>query len=236
MNKQISEWTKDGVELPKFDVDRMVEYTKENPVWIHFGAGNIIRGFIAGLQQDLLNEGLQKSGIVASDTFDYEIIDKIYKPFDNKTLLALMHADGSLEKKVVASVGEAVPADSSNNDAWRRLTEIFASPSLQIVSFTITEKGYALRGMDGKLMPVVEADIANGPAHPKHAMAVVTSLALTRFLNGKHPVAFASMDNCSHNGEKLENAVMFIAKEWVKKGFAEEGFIDYLTDKNKVAF
>ena len=236
MNKQIAEWSKEGVDLPKFDVDRMAEYTKENPVWIHFGAGNIFRGFIASIQQELLNKGLQKSGIIASDTFDYEIIDKIYKPYDNKTLLALMHADGSLEKEIVASVAEAVPADSSSVDSWRRLTEIFASPSLQVVSFTITEKGYALRGIDGNLFPVVASDIENGPASPKHAMSVVTSLALARYNCGKFPVSFASMDNCSHNGEKLENAVMFIAKEWVKKGFAEEGFIDYLTDKNGVAF
>ena len=236
MNKQIAQWSIEGVELPSFDVDKMTAYTKKHPVWVHFGAGNIFRGFIASLQQDLLNAGLQQSGIIASDTFDYEIIDKIYKPFDNKTLLALMHGDGSLEKKVVASVAEAVPADSSNSESWSRLVEIFKAPSLQMVSFTITEKGYALCGMDGKLMPVVEADMANGPAHPKHAMAVVTSLALTRFLNGAHPVAFASMDNCSHNGEKLEAAVMEIANAWVANGFADKSFVAWLSDKNKVAF
>lgn len=236
MNKQINEWAKEGVELPRFDVDSMVEYTKENPVWVHFGAGNIFRGFIADIQQTLLNEGLQKSGIIATDTFDYEIIDRIYKPYDNKTFLVLMHADGSLEKKIVSSVGEAVSADSSNRDNWRRLSEIFSSPSLQMVSFTITEKGYALRGIDGSYFPVVASDIENGPSEPKHAMSVVTALALTRFNNGKFPVAFASMDNCSHNGEKLQASVMEIARAWVEKGFAEPSFIDWLSDTTKVTF
>lgn len=236
MNNQIEKWAKEGVELPRFDVESMTEYTKENPVWVHFGAGNIFRGFIADLQQTLLNEGLQKSGIVASDTFDYEIIDKIYKPFDNKTFLVLMHADGTLEKKIVSSVGEAVAADSSDTNAWRRLTEIFSSPSLQMVSFTITEKGYALRGIDGAFFPVVVSDIENGPKAPKHAMSVVTSLALTRYNNGKFPVAFASMDNCSHNGEKLQASVMEIAKAWVEKGYADEGFIEWLSDTSKVTF
>ena len=65
------------VELPKFDVKAVQEYTKTHPVWIHCGAGNIFRGFIAALQQNLLNEGLADRGIIAADTFDYDINDEV---------------------------------------------------------------------------------------------------------------------------------------------------------------
>ena len=76
-------WAAAGVALPKFDIAAMRETTAKNPEWVHFGAGNIFRGFIGSLSQRLLNEGLSKTGIIACDTFDYEVIDKIYDAHDN---------------------------------------------------------------------------------------------------------------------------------------------------------
>ena len=45
-----------------------------------------------------------------------------------------------------------------------------------------------------------------------------------------------SMDNCSHNGDKLYAAVNAFAEAWVKNGVVEEGFLAYVNDKNKVSF
>ena len=39
-------WKQAGVKLPEFDIDKMRAATEESPVWVHFGAGNIFRGFI----------------------------------------------------------------------------------------------------------------------------------------------------------------------------------------------
>ena len=52
-----------NVTLPKFDVAKVQEESRNNPVWLHFGAGNIFRGFVASLQQQLLDSGDQSSGI-----------------------------------------------------------------------------------------------------------------------------------------------------------------------------
>ena len=60
------EWEEHGVRLPEYDRAAMRQKTLEAPVWVHFGAGNIFRGFIAGLQQRLLDAGLADRGIIAA--------------------------------------------------------------------------------------------------------------------------------------------------------------------------
>ena len=229
-------WQKADTTLPQFDIELMKAKTAEAPEWIHFGAGNIFRGFIAPLQQKLLNKNLASTGIIAADTFDGEIIEKIYKPFDNLALLVTMCADGSLEKSLIASTAEAYQATAQNKAHWERLKAIFASPSLKMVSFTITEKGYALRGMNGDFLPVVQKDFAEGPSAPVHAMSIITALMLERFKAGAKPVALVSMDNCSQNGAKLQSAVLETAETWLKNGFVPKEFVAYISDASKVSF
>jgi len=231
-----AEWEAAAVELPKYDVANMAAKTKAAPIWMHFGAGNIFRGFIAGLQQRLLNAGLAEKGIIAADTFDYDIIDLIYAPLDNITINVTLNPDATTSCEIIASVAEALKADSGDSAQMSRLEEIFSHPGLQMVSFTITEKGYALENVDGGLLPVVKADMEKGPACASHAMSVVTALLYKRYLAGKYPVAMVSMDNCSHNGEKLQSSIIVIAEAWKANGFVDSGFIDYLSDESKVAF
>ena len=230
------QWEALGVELPSYDVKAAAEETRKSPVWVHFGAGNIFRIFIGGIADTLLNERLSQKGITCVETFDFDVVDKIYKPYDNLVLAVTLKADGSTDKKVVGSLTEAIKAQSSDETAWNRLKEIFRNPGLQMISFTITEKGYALKGADGNYFPFIQADIENGPEKAGSAMAVVCSLLNERFKAGKYPLAVVSMDNCSHNGEKLKNSVVTMAKEWQAKGFVDEEFVSYITDESQVSF
>ena len=231
-----SAWEKIRVALPQYDRAAMVDATKKSPTWVHFGAGNIFRGFVAVLQQRLLNAGLAKQGIIAADTFDYDIIDKIYAPFDNLTMMVTLNPDGTTSREIIGSVAEGLRADSADAAHFGRLREVFRSPSLQMTSFTITEKGYALTRPDGTFLPVVEADFAQGPAACRHAMSVVAALLLERYQAGRLPIAMVSMDNCSHNGEKLRSSILAIAKAWIENGFAEDGFAAYVSDEKTVSF
>ncbi|MFI3327141.1 MAG: mannitol dehydrogenase family protein [Clostridia bacterium] len=229
-------WEDVGVKLPKYDRNLVTAQTKSNPAWIHFGAGNIFRGFVAALQQNLLNEGIEKTGIIAVDTFDFDIINKIYKPFDNLTMNVTLNPDGTTSREIIGSVAESLCADSSDKAQMERLNEIFISPSLQMLSFTITEKGYALKTPNGEFMPVVKADIEEGPSKARHAMSIVASLLFARFNAGATPIAVVSMDNCSHNGEILKASVLTVAKAWKENGFVGNDFIAYLDDETKVSF
>ena len=225
-----------NITLPAFDWKAMAAKTEEKPVWVHFGAGNIFRGFIAALQQKLLNDGLCESGIVAAETFDYDIITKIYEPHDSMTLVVALKPDGSTDKEVVASIAKGVRACSAESEQWNQLKAIFENSSLQFASFTITEKGYALRDIKGDLMGVVTADMADGPDKARHAMAVVAAMLYYRYLAGAAPIAMVSMDNCSHNGEKLRSSVVEIANAWLRNGLVPAEYVAYVEDETRVSF
>ena len=109
--KNRSEWEKKGYELPKYDRSDMIKKTKENPCWVHFGAGNIFRAFHADIAEKLLNEGMADRGITVVEGYDYEIIEKKYRPNDDYSITVVLKADGSVDKKVIGSVGESLILD-----------------------------------------------------------------------------------------------------------------------------
>ena len=225
-----------GYHLPEFDYDTVHKNTVEHPHWIHFGAGNIFRAFQANVAQNLLNSGVLDTGLIAAEGYDYEIIEKSYRPHDNLSILATLKADNTVEKTIVGSIMESLILDSKNEAEYARLREIFKNPSLQMASFTITEKGYALHKADGTWFPFVQADIQNGPDKATGAMAVLVAMLYERYKAGKYPIALVSMDNCSQNGAKLRESVLTMTEEWKKAGFVDDGFISYVSDEKVVAF
>ena len=233
-------WENADIEVPKYNINDIRKNTAEKPTWIHFGAGNIFRGFIAAVADTLLNDSIIDTGIIAVDTHafgrddDYDMINKVYKPFDNLTLLASIKSNGDIDKKIIGSITDVLHADFINN--YDALKKIFISSSLQVVSFTITEKGYSIKDLNGNYTSIVEEDINNEPKKAKNIMSIVAALLLERYKNGAFPIAMLSVDNCSNNGDKLKSSIVEISREWVKKGFADEGFIEYIEDSKKVSF
>lgn len=215
----------EGYQLPKFDLEAVRAKTHDQPTWLHFGAGNIFRAFPAALLEDLLDQGAYDRGVIVAEGFDFEIIDKAYTPYDNLSLLVVLQSDGTIQKKVVAAVTESLKADPQFTADWARLEEIITAPSLQVVSFTITEKGYS----------VAPADLDQGLS-PMLIMGKVAVLLYKRYQAGALPLTLQSMDNCSHNGDKVKAAVLAYAEAWRKAGLVDEGFLAYLNDASKVSF
>ena len=234
--KDTKVWEDAEFALPQFDRTAITKNTKEHPFWVHFGAGNIFRAFQANVVQNLLNDGVLDRGLIVAEGFDYEIIEKMYKPHDDYGIVVTLKADGTVDKTVVGSVVESITVDSENETDFARLKEIFENDSLQMVSFTITEKGYSLVNGRGEMLPSVQADMKNGPEKPESYIGKVVSLLYTRFLSGEKPIAMVSMDNCSHNGTKLYEAVEAFAKQWEESALVKEGFHAYINDPKKVSF
>ena len=234
--KEKSQWEQAGIALPGYDVEACAAKAVSAPRWVHFGIGNIFRIFIGGIADGLLEAGLLDRGLTCVETFDYDVVDQIYAPYDNLALSVILRGDGTREMKVLGSLAEAVKADFRDEASRKRMKEIFTSPELQIVSFTITEKGYALRNADGEYFPYVRSELENGPEQVTGAMAILTAMLLERFHQGACPIALVSMDNCSKNGSLLRSSVCTVAEEWVKRGFAEPAFAEWVADESRVAF
>lgn len=229
-------WEEKGYSLPAFDRGAMKKKTLTEPRWVHIGAGNIFRAFPAALNQSLLDQGLTDTGIIVGEGFDPEIISSVYTPCDDLSLLVVLKSDGTIEKKVIASVADARVCDQASAKDWAYFASVFRSPSLQMVSFTITEKGYSLTDASGAYTALAEKDFASGPASSVLLVSRVAALLHERYRAGGQPIALVSMDNCSHNGEKLGSAVIDIVRHWDKASLVDKGFLSYVSDSRKVSF
>ncbi|MDR1599139.1 MAG: mannitol dehydrogenase family protein [Oscillospiraceae bacterium] len=227
-------WARVGIGLPRFDLAAARKAALDSPRWLHFGAGNIFRAYIAKVHQDLLDAGLADCGIIAAETFDDEIIPYGYEPYDNLSLLATMRPDGGDELTVVGSVADTIQAADGHGLA--RLKRIAAASSLRIISFTVTEKGYAVTDPLGNPVPSVALDASDGPDHPKSLIGIAASMLLERHNAGGAAVALLSLDNVSRNGDLLRQSIMYIAQVWVNNGFAKPEFLRYISDSGRVSF
>lgn len=216
-----------GYVLPQYDRKEMVKRTISSPTWLHFGAGNLFRAFPAVLCQRLLNEGAVDKGVICCESYDQEVVTKFLRPYDNLAISVFLCADGTMEKEVVGSIAESLTLAEDGD----RVKEIFKAPSLQMVSFTITEKGYSLWGADKALLPGVKEDLEHSPKESKTFLAKLVGYCLERFEACGAPLALVSMDNCSHNGEKLRSAFFQILDGWRERGYVSDEAYQYAQEK-----
>ncbi|GMO24678.1 MAG: mannitol dehydrogenase family protein [Termitinemataceae bacterium] len=235
-----SEFENARVHIGNIDLDALVKRTRDNPRWVHFGAGNLFKAYHAVLSQRLLEDGFSDTGIIAVVPNDFSNIEKLYTKHDNLFLQVVMKADGSLEKRIISAVTEFVAADAENDVAWSRLKEVFAKPSLQMVTISITEKAHNLFEQNAQSAQHFSAqalkDFEDGLKKPCHAMTKLAALLLERFNKGAHPIALVSTDNFSHNGDKLKAALVAAAEECEKRSKVSSDFVAYLKDEQRVSF
>lgn len=117
------------------------------------------------LAQRLLNAGETDTGVLCCEAYDTDAVTQFLLPLRRLDPLRQPAGDGSMEKEVVGSIAQSLtlPQDRC------RVEEIFRAPSLQMVSFTITEKGYAVNA-------AVKEDMGRAPGGGPDAAGRLGSL------------------------------------------------------------
>ncbi|WP_250575531.1 hypothetical protein [Streptococcus macedonicus] len=107
------------------------------------------RAFHAEVTQTLIDQQALTKGIVVCETFDEQVIDQVYAPYENDILEVIMHEGGRLEKKLLQSTAASYYCHPSHAAAasYEQIRKVFREPSLQLVTVTITEKGYGKKTM-----------------------------------------------------------------------------------------
>ena len=152
-------------------------------------------------------------------------------------VFGVVGVNGAGKSTLLRLLAGVLRADAEYPSEWARCREIFRSPELQMVSFTITEKGYHIKDLAGNYYPAVQAAFEDASSDKVlgNGMAIIAALLLERFRAGAHPIAMVSMDNFSHNGDKLLDSVRTFAVKWAENGSAPKEFVDYI-DGPKVSF
>jgi len=221
---------------PIYNRNTMIRETAENPSWIHVGCGNFFRACIAPLAEDLLNQGLMTKGIIGCVSHNLDVVDTVYAPYDNAYLHVQLHGDGQLSKQAIGCIADILKLNLRYSHDLLTMRKYIQSPSLQIVSFCITEKAYPSADMQRNCQTDIHQDFDTEPSHAKTLFGIITSLLYQRFINGKLPLALMSFDNFARNGDVLKNTIIEYAYAWCSKGFVPTDFIQYLRNPSLIAF
>ncbi|MFV0255383.1 MAG: mannitol dehydrogenase family protein [Erysipelotrichaceae bacterium] len=202
--------------LPKYDVEKVTNETIACPNWLHFGAGNIFRSYIGEICDSLLDQNLATKGIIAIEGFDEEIIDKVYDKFEGMAVSSTLRSNGDITHHVQASICKGLKLSKD----LEKIKKYFLQENLQIISLTITEKGYLITEDN------IEAE--------NNVMVIITKLLYQRYKNNQAPITMLSLDNCTKNGELLKKNIMKVATRLYEINIVEYNFIEYI--KTRVAF
>lgn len=183
-----------GVERPAYDVDGL------RPGIVHLGLGAFHRAHQAVFTDTAIAASGGDWGIVGVSMRGPEVSDSL-TPQDG--LYTVETLDVEPRRRIVGAVRQTLTLPFQPG----RVVAAIADPATRLVTLTITEKGYCLRGdrLDFD-HPMIAHDVIN-PLRPSTAVGVLAAgLAARHRLRGP-PLTIISCDNLTRNGSRLADAV-----------------------------
>ncbi len=165
---------------------------------LHLGLGSFHRAHQAVYMHRLMQSGDAR----------WQCAGANLRPDMADTLAALQRQGGAYTLETVSPGGErrlekitSISEVVAFDPALARVLELGADPATRIVSFTVTEAGYAL-DHEGKLdfrHEDIVSDLAGRP--PRSIYGVVAAILRQRRAAGAGPVTLLNCDNLRHNGD-----------------------------------
>lgn len=189
---------------------------------VHIGLGAFHRGhqaFIFNQLNQISDE--KKWGICAINLFDdgTNIVGKLKQ--QNRLFNVIERSTDSDKVTTVGSIINAIQLQDVGIDA---VIDKLAEPQVEIVTFTVTEKGYCTTA-GGKALdlqnPIIKEDLVNLD-NPKSVPAILYKALKLRFTLNRPPITLLSCDNMPENGHALKNALFGFINE------VDPEFIEYV--------
>ncbi|AVX06232.1 fructuronate reductase (plasmid) [Maritalea myrionectae] len=175
---------------------------------VHFGPGAFFRAFGAIYTNDVMDPATDKWGIVAVSLKSPTARDQLMPQGGTYTAIE-RGPDGEKTQKINSIVDVLVAPE----DPQAVLAQM-ADPAIEIVSLTITEKGYCYAPATKRLDQTnadIQHDISNLDA-PRTAIGFIVSALNQRRQAGQKPFTLLSCDNLPSNGQLLRNLTLEFAK------------------------
>ena len=194
-----------GVATPNYDRDAL------KPRIVHLGFGAFHRAHQAVYTDDLLN--------TQGGDWGHRVVklrsgaDDLERLAESDYLYSVLERDAR-EGDRIRVIGSVVDHRHPKTHGSDGVVAGLADPAVEIVSLTITEKGYTL-GPDGRLdlsHPEIVADLKH-PDRPISAAGILVAALAARRKSGLRPFTVLSCDNLPANGKKTKEMVVAFARE-----------------------
>lgn len=186
--------------LPNEIVTPLYDRQEQSASIVHFGTGNFHRAHQATYCEDLLNLGETKWGIIGVSLRSADVKDRLAP---QNYLYTQSTLSEQTTHQIIGAILDILVAPSQTKE----VVQIVAKPNTQVITTTITEKGYCLK--QGKLdheHPSIASDIHSLDA-PQSIYGFLAAGLLARFNQSQAPLTIVCCDNISSGGELLKAGV-----------------------------
>jgi fructuronate reductase len=175
----------------------------------HLGVGAFHRCHQAEYTDDLLSIQFDRWGVIGINIRPPSLADTLGRQSGLYT--RLIRENSRIEARVIGSILEVVDSEASAAPALG----VLSSPDIELVTMTVTEKGYCHIPSSGELdlgHPDIVYDLAN-PETPRSVPGILAkALELRRATHGRQ-LTLLSCDNIPANGIILANVVQTFAQQ-----------------------
>jgi fructuronate reductase len=176
---------------------------------VHLGVGAFMRAFIADYSDAALAASGGSWGIAGVSLRQKSVFEQL-QPQDCLYTLNVRDNDQSTYRLV----GSIRSIDVAPEDP-QRIVGLLADPKAQVVTMTITEKGYCIAPDSGELdrsNRAIEHDLKT-PHAPESMPGLLVAALQQRHKKGSGPLTIVSCDNLPDNGKRLQKAVLAFADD-----------------------